>query len=340
MYYRVRATNTCGVTTANSNWVSFQTTAPLGGSVSSAQTICSGTQPASLTLSGHTTTNTAILKWQKSTDAAFSSPTDISATTTTLTGAAIGNLTANTYFRAIVKNQFGSWCESYSDAVLITVTPATETPSVTLTHPTCSVSSGTITVDTPAPASGISYTVTGPSPATTTITNSTGIFSGLTAGTYDVTANNISACSVSVATSVTINTLVTNIWNGSVWSNGTPNSNQKIVFAGNYPPAVDPNVDITGCSCRVTGSTDVVIKTGRNLIITNEVMVVGTGTLTFENNASLVQINNAAVNSGNITYKRTTSSVLTSDYTYWSSPVFGQNLSISPSYDSGMFLFL
>lgn len=336
LYYRVRGYNNC-TTTANSSTASFQTTAPLGGSVSSSQTICSGTSPSNLTLSGYTTTNTAILKWQKSSDAVFSSPTDIAVTTANLSGATIGNLTANTYFRAIVQNQFGSWCTSNSNSVLITVTPATATPSVTLTQPTCSVSTGIITVNTPVPGAGITYTVTGPSPSAATVTNSTGVFSGLMAGTYDVTANDTSACSVSVATNVTINISVTNTWNGASWSNGTPNSAQKLVFSGNYPPAVDPNVDITGCSCMVTGGATVTIKTGKTLTITNEVTVVGGGTLTFENNASLVQINNTAVNSGNITYKRTTSSVRTSDYTYWSSPVASQNLNISPSYGSGMF---
>ena len=222
----------------------------------------------------------------------------------------------------------GTYTLNYADAVGCPVsTPivigSTNTlssaPTVTPTQPTCSVSTGAITVNTPLAATGITYTVTGTNPVVAAVTNATGVFSDLSAGTYDVTTTN--ACGTSTATSVTLE-FVTNTWNGSAWSNGTPNSNQKIVFAGNYPPAVDPNVDITGCSCRVTGSTDVVIKTGRNLIITNEVMVVGTGTLTFENNASLVQINNAAVNSGNITYNRvTTTQVRNTDYTYWSTPV-------------------
>ncbi|MBG6060776.1 hypothetical protein IWX83_000548 [Flavobacterium sp. CG_9.1] len=134
LYYRVRGFNSC-TTTANSNTVSFQTSAPLGGTVSPAQTICSGAQPFNLTLSGHSTVNIGILKWQRSTDAAFSNPIDINVTATTLTGAIIGNLTVNTYFRAIVRNQFGSWCETASTAALITininsVSPPSSTPTV------------------------------------------------------------------------------------------------------------------------------------------------------------------------------------------------------------------
>ena len=121
LYYRVRATNGCNVTTASSNTVTFQTTAPLGGTVSPAQTICAGTSATSnLTLSGYTAT--AITNWQSASDAAFTTNVSyISETTNVLSIAKIGVLNVNTYFRAVVQNQFGSWCTSYSTPVLITV---------------------------------------------------------------------------------------------------------------------------------------------------------------------------------------------------------------------------
>jgi hypothetical protein len=59
------------------------------------------------------------------------------------------------------------------------------------------------------------------------------------------------------------------------------------------------------------------------MTITNELTISG-GFLTFENDASLVQINETAINSGNITYKRESASVRPSDYSYWSSPVADQ----------------
>jgi hypothetical protein len=61
------------------------------------------------------------------------------------------------------------------------------------------------------------------------------------------------------------------------------------------------------------------------MTITNELTILG-GFLTFENDASLVQINETAINSGNITYKRESASVRPSDYSYWSSPVADQTL--------------
>ncbi|PXY38662.1 hypothetical protein DMB65_21815, partial [Flavobacterium cheongpyeongense] len=134
---------------------------------------------------------------------------------------------------------------------------------------------------------------------------STTMVSGLQVGTYTFkVTDNSSGCKSPLTTGTSIISQTTNTWNGTGWSTGSlPTLDQNIVFTANYPPAVDPNVDLYGCSCRVSGSdTKVTIKTGRTLTITNEVTV--NGSLTFENNASLVQINNLNNNSGSITYKR------------------------------------
>jgi hypothetical protein len=92
--------------------------ASAGGLVSSDQTICSGTTPADLQLNGNVGT---VVKWQKSTDQAFTSPVDISATSLTLSGTTIGNLTENTWFRAEV--QSGVCSPAYSSQILVTVNP-------------------------------------------------------------------------------------------------------------------------------------------------------------------------------------------------------------------------
>ncbi len=101
-----------------------------GGTVGSAQTICSGTSPADLTLSNQTGN---VVKWQKSTDMAFSTPADIISTGTTLTSATIGNLTANTYFRAAV--QSGVCAETNSSPVLVTVAPQPVEPAIMVKTP-------------------------------------------------------------------------------------------------------------------------------------------------------------------------------------------------------------
>jgi hypothetical protein len=159
---------------------------------------------------------------------------------------------------------------------------------------------------------------------------------GLDSGTYTLNYADAIGCSVS-SPNVIGSSATNNTWNGTAWSSGTPpttTGTQNLVFNGNFTATTD---DLAGCSCTVNTGSNVTINSGRNLIITEGVTVSGTGTLTFENSASLIQINNAAVNSGNIIYKRITSSVRNSDYTYWSSPVVGHTLNISLDYVGGIF---
>ncbi len=199
-------------------------------------------------------------------------------------------------------------------AVTVTVTPVPAAPSVTPVNPTCSVSTGSITITAPT-GSGYTYSING-----LTYSNSTGTFTSVAAGTYSVTAKNSVGC-VSSATNITLS-VPTNTWNGTSWSTGTPpTSAQKIVFAGDYASSSD----VTGCSCHVTSGT-VVFTTGTTLSVVNEVKVTG-GSLSFDDKASLVQTNDTAVNSGNITYRRETSPLKLYDYTYWSSPVANATLS-------------
>ncbi|CAM2858825.1 T9SS sorting signal type C domain-containing protein [Flavobacterium frigoris] len=141
---------------------------------------------------------------------------------------------------------------------------------------------------------------------------------GLNDGTYTLNVNDVLGCNSSK--SIAVNNAVINTWTGS-WSNGTPTISQKLVFSSNYSNIND--VDIEGCSCKVTGvATVVTIKSGRTLKIINEVEVQPNASLVFENSASLVQENGGAINSGNITYKRETNTIVrNTDYTYWSTPV-------------------
>lgn len=111
----------------------------------------------------------------------------------------------------------------------------------------------------------------------------------------------------------------TTTWDGIGWTNGAPTSSSAVIFTGNY----SSSADLHACSVTVN-SGNVVFNSNHNLIIQNGLNVSG-GTLTFENNASLVQVNNA-MNSGNITYKRSSTPMRKFDYTYWSSPVDNQIL--------------
>ena len=210
----------------------------------------------------------------------------------------------------------GSPISTAEITVVVVTGVSTSTPVVTITQPTCSVSTGTITVTSPTGA-GMAYSTNG-----LTYTNTTGIFTPVASGTYSVTAKNSSGC-ISPTTSATVIATGTDSWNGTSWSSGAPPTvAQKIVFTNTF----SSTSSLTGCSVQVS-SANVVINSGHTLSVTDDVKITGGGTLTFENGASLVQTNDAAVNSGSITYKRKTTALKQYDYTYWSSPVVSATLS-------------
>ncbi len=202
----------------------------------------------------------------------------------------------------------------------VTIVPLPSEPTIgTIIHPTCSVPLGSFTI-TNYNASYI-YTVT-----PNTSVSQSGSTITAPAGNYTITAS-LGACTSLPLKDVLINVLVTNKWDGLAWSiSPKPNSNQSIEFNGDYKE----NVDVEGCSCNVKLGK-VTIATGKTMTITNGVTISG-GQLIFENNASLVQTNDTAINSGNITYKRYTTKVKRYDFTYWSSPVAAQKLfDLSPN---------
>ncbi|WP_371539978.1 PA14 domain-containing protein [Flavobacterium sp. Arc3] len=232
-------------------------------------------------------------------------------------GGLVGGMTIGTSYTVTSKKGTctSAASGSFSNAAMLE-TP--ERPTVgTITQPDCITPTGTVVLNG-LPSSGTwdlyktgvaSPIVAGGSGTTYTVT-------GLTATTHTFTIKNSVGCTSIASVNVIINPAITNTWNGA-WSDGTPTILQAIKFTEDY--SVDAYVN--GCSCIVTGSKNVIIKSGKTMKIVNEVKVLGSGTLTFENNASLVQINDNASNSGNIIYKRTTPEILKTDYVYWSSPV-------------------
>ncbi|MFN8264743.1 MAG: gliding motility-associated C-terminal domain-containing protein [Chitinophagaceae bacterium] len=120
----------------------------------------------------------------------------IDGSTYTNTTGVFNNLAAGNY-NVTVKNSNG--CISAVTVLTVNAQPSTPVaPSANITQPTCSVSTGTITVTAPT-GTGLSYSTDG-----TTYTNTTGIFSNLASGTYNVTVKNSSGC-ISPAASFTVN---------------------------------------------------------------------------------------------------------------------------------------
>ena len=78
----------------------------------------------------------------------------------------------------------------------------------------------------------------------------------------------------------------------------------------------------------VYSNASLTLGANQNLTITDKITVQApsTGAFTVNNNANLLQINDAAVNTGSIFYKRIAPNIKGSDYVYWSSPVANQNM--------------
>jgi hypothetical protein len=111
-------------------------------------------------------------------------------------------------------------------------------------------------------------------------------------------------------------------WNGTTWSNSSPLKNVAVTISGNY----SSSSDLEACSVIISNNAQVTINTGDTFIVDGNVTINVGSSLTVENNAALRQIDDAAVNTGNIIVKRNASIMNRLDYTAWSTPVIGQQL--------------
>ena len=107
-----------------------------------------------------------------------------------------GALSASETYHVTISNGSCSYDGTTTVTVNVNAVPSIPSASAT-TQPTCSVATGIITITAPT-AIGMTYSIDG-----TTYTNTTGIFSSVTHGTYNVTAKNADDC-ISSSASVTI----------------------------------------------------------------------------------------------------------------------------------------
>ena len=302
--YRIKVTS--GGCTKNSNYITLVINpSSVGGTVSANQSICSGSTPSDITLTGSTGT----IQWQSSSD--NSTFNDISgATSSTLLSAMMGVLTSTRYYRAVVKS---SSCSAVNSGVVtVIVSPLPSTPTAgTVTQPTCASTKGSFAISNYN--SSFTYSV---APSTGVVISGNTVTAP--AGTYTITAASGSCSASSTPVVITSAVITTTIYNGTTWSNGTGLDKVGTITAPTTTPiTISAYTEL--CSCMVSGSTNVVVNSDVTLKLQDKLVV--KGSLTFENNASLVQINDNAANSGEITYKRKIPTIRKTDYVYWSSPV-------------------
>jgi PKD-like domain len=289
--------------------------------------VCSGSS-ATLNASNYLINGAAnpflTFQWQISNDDI--SWTDISgATLEDYTTIAITTAVPETrYYRRIVTPTSAPSCALTSASVRVITSPGTPTTQVITNN--SSICSTQKTFSVPSDPNVVTYTWSAPTAWGTPVSGqgtNTIIYNTTTAGgTVGLTLNN--GCGNTVVPSVNVPANLDTTWNG-VWSNGVPDGTRKIIFAGNYPM----NSNLLGCSCQVNSGSTVTVASGYTLNLINELTVATGGSMTFENNSSLVQQNSTIANTGNITYKRITQPVRRFDYTYWSTPVADtRNLSV------------
>ena len=136
-------------------------------------------------------------------------------------------------------------------------------------------------------------------------------------------SNVISATSEEILGTTPSNTT----WNGSSWSNGVPNSDMEAIVNGDYNTSSSTGNGAFTAKKLTINSGILTISSGTNLTVVNEIINnAGSSGVIVENNANLIQVNNVS-NTGAITVKRNSNPLKRLDYTMWSSPVSGQNLS-------------
>ena len=291
------------------------------------QTICSGGSSALVTLTSGVAGTT--FSWTATATAGVSGFTASGTSTIPVQTISTTGTTQGTVTYVITPTASG--CPGTSTNYTILVNPILSVPTVgTITNISCITNTGSVVLN--GLPSG-SWTINQSGTAITSYSSNTSSYTvtGLASGSYTFRVTNASGCPSSATPAVPITDASSTSWNGIAWSNGAPDATKNAIIV-----SVTPNspftADLSACALTINNSSGVVtIPSGITLTITNGITVSADYDLIFENNASLVQINNVT-NTGKIIYKRNSAPMKNFDYTYWSSPVAGQTLfNLSPN---------
>ncbi|MBZ4035594.1 T9SS sorting signal type C domain-containing protein [Flavobacterium sp. 17A] len=322
----IRNANGCLSTQAVSLVVRATPTITTSGTVTA---VCSSTLVQTTSLAYSATTNTPTsysIDWATLTDQNTTPFAFASGTGNINTISVPANTPAGTYPGVMTITSANGCFSTQAVSLSVIASPVAPTTSATQ-QPSCADNSGIITVTSPAAGTGFSYSIDG-----SNFSNTTGIFTGLTAGGYNVSVRNNSTLCQSPSVLVTVNPLIVKTWNGSVSANWATPANwtpSGVPLASDCVdiPAMTTSPVISGTNgsffanrLTVENNGSIIVQGTNTLTVTNEVKVLGNGVFIFENNSSLVQVSEA-VNTGNITYRRNSTPIRRLDLTYWSSPV-------------------
>ncbi len=116
------------------------------------------------------------------------------------------------------------------------------------------------------------------------------------------------------------------VYNGS-WS-GPVSAATPVIIESDYVM----HADISVCDCEVKNGATMTIPQAKTLRVKRNIVVAPGSSLVVENRGGILQTDDDAVNSGEITHKVTSTRMKNFDFSYWSSPVTGITLKqLSPA---------
>jgi len=257
-YFQAVVTNgACPSVVSNMVTITVNPTS-VGGTASTNQTICSGTTPNALTLSG----NTGTIQWQSSTNnSTFNNI--VGETSPTLT---LGALTSTMYYQAVVTS--GVCPSAISTKVTITVNPL---PTI---NGTLNVCIGSTTQLSGSATAASSNPWVSSVPSTATVNNNSGLVTAVNTGTTIITYTNSNGCKINAT--INVNPLptisgtlfvckgsttqligsgtpaITDAWVSSVPANATVNSTTGLVTALNSGTTIITYTNSNGCKIPAT----------------------------------------------------------------------------------------
>jgi hypothetical protein len=354
-YYRVRVTSTLnGLScTVASNCITI-TVNPLitAGSISGNRTVCYGGDPAAFTNTSAGTGSS--YQWQNSLDnISFNNIPGA----TSITYDEPGPIYQTTYYRRVTYSTTnGITCQAVTTSVIVFVNHITDAPVISGAQTACNVggvselsitndavSNGTITYRWQISTTGCSGSFTDIDPVassdtyTPAVLNTTSYYRVRVSSTLNgVTCTDVfSNCIEVTYTGKTWNGLVSDNWNEpNNWTPiGVPNATNCVVIPNvtNDPIIQGTNTNAYALNLTVLNGGVLEVNSTNNITVTDFVNVYPTGLFDIKNNASLIQINDNAVNVGNIKYTRVSRSMTRYAYVYWGSPVAGNVIGQIPS---------
>lgn len=354
-YQRITISTLNGVQcSAESNCVTVTLNPVTGGAIGGNRTVCYGGDPNAFTEVTAATGSNLTYQWQVSLVGGAGPWSDIAGATNTTYDEA-GPIYQTTYYRRVVTATVNATsCTANSNFITVfvnNVTPpvidgnqsvcdSSDSPS-TFSTTVAATGTGTLTYQWQRSTVGCSGPWTNISGATaaaytpTPVTQTTYYQVRVTSTLNGVQCIAFSNCTEISSYAKTWNGSISTEWNNAAnWTpNGVPTASHCVVIPNvtNDPIISGSNYEAFASSISLMSSAKLEINPTNTLTITNTVNVHNTANFNIKNGASLVQINDNAVNTGNIKYTRTSRAMTRYAYVYWGSPVAGNVFSQIPT---------